>query len=534
MRSRTLEALLPALLVAGLICTPLACGGGGGGGGSGGDGGEDDPGDNATWVTNPPAVDPTPLPDVDTSSPDHVVGDGTPGGLSQAALQAAIDAGGTIVFDTGGQAATLTLTSQLYVPVFGEVVLDGGDLVTIDGGGTTRILEKGFLSELTVQNLTFTHARTAESGAAINVEDWDGRLTIIDCVFDDCRTTDAGPDIGGGAVRAVGQRHFQVSGSSFSDCAGANGGALDSLGCQLTILVSTFDRCTAFGTGGGADRGPTGQGGIGGAVYIDGVDQNADLAMLVIDGCAFRDNTANDHAGALFAYTRPGTLSDVRINATTFRDNAVVDPAAAVGLGGAIYAQNADLTLTSCAFEGNETVGSGGALWVFSNQVSRIADCTFHGNRAGALGGAIHISSGTVFLSSLTIAHNDAGLFGGGIHTYPSPAVWLKNSILLHNTATDPWNGHNVTRELADGGANIQWPVQRSTGSQDDTPATATVLFADPLLAAPANNGGPTRTMAWAPGSPAHDGGTDTHCAARDQRGYDRVGVCDVGAFEGQ
>ncbi|MEW6071392.1 MAG: right-handed parallel beta-helix repeat-containing protein [Planctomycetota bacterium] len=527
----TLPIPLALLLLATAIAAP-ACGGGGSGGA--GDGGEDDPGDNSTWVQDPPPVDPTPLPDADTAEPDHVVGDGTPAGLTAAALQAALDAGGVIVFDTGGEPATLALGAPLAVPAFGTVVIDGGNLVTLDGGGATAILRKGYRSELTVQNLAFAGARAAESGAAIDTEDWDGRLAIIDCSFTDCRTTAAGPDIGGGAVRALGQRHFQVSGSTFTDCAGSNGGALNSLGCQLTVIASSFTGCTAFGTGGGADQGPTGQGGIGGAIYVDGVDQNADAAVLRIDGCLFRANAANDHAGALFAYTRPGTFSDVLINACTFEGNAVVDPAAAGGTGGAIYTQNGDLMLTSSTFEGNEAVGNGGALWSWSSQVSRIADCTFHGNRAGALGGAMDLSRGIVYLSSLTIAGNDAGLFGGGIHTYPSPQVRIKNSILLANTATDPWNGHNVSRTLLDGDGNLQWPVKRSTGTLDDTPATATVLFVDPLLAAPADNGGPTRTLAQLPGSPARDGGTDTARAARDQRGYERVGAGDAGAFEGQ
>ena len=57
-------------------------------------------------------------------------------------------------------------------------------------------------------------------------------------------------------------------------------------------------------------------------------------------------------------------------------------------------------------------------------------------------------------------------------------------------------------------------------------------IFQDPLLAGPANNGGPTGTMALQPGSPAVNAGNPARCPGRDQRGYTRQGVCDSGAYE--
>ncbi len=488
--------------------------------------------DNLTWVTNPPPVVPTRLSPVDTSSPDHIVGDGTVGGLSQAALQTAINTGGVIVFDTGGIPATLPLGSQLYVPPFKRVVIDGGGLVTLDGGNATRLLEKGFLSALTVQNLSFANAQTEEDGAAISVENWDGTLTIIDCSFDNCHTTNAGPDLGGGAVRALGQKHFQVSGSSFTNCSGSNGGALNSLGSQLTVIASSFNACRAFGTGGGSEQGAIGQGGIGGAIYVDGVHQNSNESKLVIDGCTFQVNAANDHGGALFAFTYPGTRSAVKVNASSFERSEVQDAMATVGSGGAFYTQNADLTLTSSTFEDNVAMLNGGALWVLSGQTTRIANCTFYRNLAGSLGGAIDANGGSAYLTGLTLAENHANLFGAGIRVVPIHDVWLKNSILVDNTAGDRFNGHNVSHTLNDGGGNLQWPVKRSVGTLDDVPATASVVFADPQLGFPMDNGGPTVTLAPLAGSPAIDLGTDVSCAARDQRGFGRNGTCDTGAVE--
>ncbi|HVM57652.1 MAG TPA: DUF11 domain-containing protein, partial [Gaiellaceae bacterium] len=47
-----------------------------------------------------------------------------------------------------------------------------------------------------------------------------------------------------------------------------------------------------------------------------------------------------------------------------------------------------------------------------------------------------------------------------------------------------------------------------------------------------AANGGPTKTLALQPGSPAIDAGDGGACPATDQRGVARSGVCDIGAYE--
>jgi hypothetical protein len=51
-------------------------------------------------------------------------------------------------------------------------------------------------------------------------------------------------------------------------------------------------------------------------------------------------------------------------------------------------------------------------------------------------------------------------------------------------------------------------------------------------LAPLAANGGPTKTHALLPGSPAINKGNDAIAPVKDQRGYARVGTSDIGAFE--
>ena len=81
--------------------------------------------------------------------------------------------------------------------------------------------------------------------------------------------------------------------------------------------------------------------------------------------------------------------------------------------------------------------------------------------------------------------------------------------------------GYNIIGNNADAVINSQ-PTD-----QIGTPAAPI----DPLLGPLADYGGPTLTHALQPGSPAINRG-DPAAPPQDQRGYGRLGVPDVGAFE--
>ena len=82
-------------------------------------------------------------------------------------------------------------------------------------------------------------------------------------------------------------------------------------------------------------------------------------------------------------------------------------------------------------------------------------------------------------------------------------------------------SGYNILGNNADAGINAQ-PTD-----QIGTPGAPI----DPLLGTLADNGGPTLTLALQPGSPAINRGNPA-APPQDQRGYGRLGVPDVGAFE--
>jgi hypothetical protein len=477
-------------------------------------------------------------------------------------LQTALNAtstGGIIVFDTASN-ITLHLSQTLNVPYNASyettprpIVIDGKGKVTLDGQDTIRILQKEWKTDLTVQNINFINGHVGsdagdglpeESGAAINVEDWDGRLAVINCTFTNCVCTEDGPDRGGGAIRAAGQRHVRISGCTFTNCSGSNGGAVNTLGCQLTVVECTFTGNAATGYGGGADAVPNGgdgMGGIGGAIYTDGVSQNADAPRSVLSRCTFTGNTAGDHGGAVFNYTIPATGSVSIVSRCTFENNSVPDsPTLYVGTSGALYTQGANTSIVDSTFSGNFAQNAGGAVSFHTDQLSRVANCTFSGNsvwynaatREGNWGGAIAEYGAPLYISHCTFGDNRAGI-GAAIRNDVN--MWLKSCVFSGNLGTLEWEGHAVRITALDGGGNVQWPQIKNLWGTDEIPATATVVFADPLLGSLGNNGGPTRTRLPGPGSPAINGGSASGYPVTDQRGQPRptVGTLpDAGSVE--
>jgi len=527
-----MRAAAKVLALALLLALRPACGGGGGGGGG-------TPGSGISFPALPVLVSPVPP----AGSTGGLAPVGTPGattinvsGLTdsavQGALQAALNAGGGIVMTTGGGSRTVLLAGILNLPSDSgapkTVILDGSDQITLSGNLSTGILQINDLAQLTVQRMKFIDARASGSGGAINGLARARLVTVINCTFDNCQTTEAGPDIGGGALRIANGQETQISGCTFNRCAGSNGGAVNSLGTQLTILNSTFTQNAAFGSGGGADAGPSGQGGIGGAVYVDNVSNAASLShQLTVTGCVFNANVANDHAGALFGYMTEGTGSSTPINQCTFAGNVV---AGGHGHSGAIYSQSDTLNVSNSTFNLNSAASDGGAIFC-NNDTSTFTNCTFQGNTCGNLGGGIFTTAGNVSLLNVTLAQNAANNFAGGLFSTATTTT-VQNCIFSANTALgNAYAGDQVNVSFA-GGANVQAPAT-GTGAKPAS-VLGTTMVADALLGPFQNNGGPTFTIQPQAGSAAIDLAGVSGAPATDQRGFPRTGTGpDAGACEG-
>jgi polymorphic membrane protein len=279
---------------------------------------------------------------VDTSHPNHVIGHGTPAGCTSAAVIAAVRAGGIVRFNCGPSPVTIRMNATAkVVNTSARVVLDGGGLVTLSGRGRHRILymdtcdraqvwttshcDDQSTPQLVIQNMAFTGGNSTgqhfEGGGGGAIFDRGGRLRIVNSVFTANRCDHYGPDLGGGAVRALSQYHglpVYVVGSRFTGNVCSNGAALSSIGVSWTVLNSIFSGNRAIGQGANPAGPGTPGGGSGGAIYNDG-----NRMALTIGGCRFTDNRANEGGGAIFFVSndRTGTMS-IRDSSLTDNPNA--------------------------------------------------------------------------------------------------------------------------------------------------------------------------------------------------------------------
>ena len=283
----------------------------------------------------------------DVSSPDHVIGDGTPGSCTGEAFIDAVAKGGTIVFNCGPEPVTITLNrpAKVFNDANPDIVIDGGGLVTLSGGGKTRILYMNTCDpdqhwttshcqnqdhpRLTVQNLTFS------DGNAVNISNenelggggaiWarGGRLKIVNCRFFNNHCAYTGPDVGGAAVRVFSQYNglpVYVVNSTFGGAegfgnVGSNGGGISSIGVSWTIINCYFSYNRATGNGANPAKEGTPGGGSGGAIYNDG-----NKMTLSISGTLIEHNEVNAHGSAIFFVTNDHT-GNIRIEDSVIRNN---------------------------------------------------------------------------------------------------------------------------------------------------------------------------------------------------------------------
>jgi hypothetical protein len=159
---------------------------------------------------------------------------------------------------------------------------------------------------------------------------------------------------------------------------------------------------------------------------------------------------------------------------------------------------------------------AGGGVYAYGLAAGQVINSTVSGNTAegpGSRGGGIY---GEVEILGSTITDNAAeegsGVFGRG--------ATAEDSIVVGNKGGAECGG-NLTSD----GHNLFPPVGcPATGPGD-------VLAADPGLGPLADNGGPTKTHALKPGSPAIDAAADIDLDT-DQRGVKRGKHPDIGSFE--
>lgn len=401
--------------------------------------------------------------------------------------------------------STITLTAPITIERYVEI--DGGNVITLSGGGVTHLFDvERAAGTLRLRNLalvdgagpTVTVPITAPAAGSIVNR---GVLILDGVALAQNRSLSQG---GAGAIWSDG--YLEIRGSEIISNTGGGSGALT---LQETALIvdSTFD---------------DNQGGQSGAIYT--------LGNLTLQQVALRQNIGSAGAGAIFASGPPSAPPSIEIVESTLDGN---DGASC----GAIQAQNIGILFEASTVSRNRSSG-GGALCVDSQNHGWLGvyNSTISGNQSH--GAAIVLGGDSyAFARSSTIVFNlpsvDAvGGSVGGIETRSKNWVVGQNMILYGN-------------------GDIQCDVEpgENTGffysvlGDHSCPEFITSLFApnnrygDPQLGTLTDNGGITETHMPGTSSIALEIGSARYaflpCESPDQRGAARwYGLCDAGSVE--
>ena len=250
--------------------------------------------------------------------------------------------------------------------------------------------------------------------------------------------------------------------------------------------------------------------GSGAGVFNDGV--------ATITDCVFTENTTFVSEG-----TPRGTALFNTEDSTLFvtRCEFFANP----GVLGTV-ANDGTATIDDSLFRDTTTTDAGGLQ---NDGTAVVTNTTFSGLRATNAVGAVR-NAGTLQLVNCTVTNNSAGGADttGGIQSDGSTI--LINTIVAGNASAGGFNNLRGTFDTANSTNNLIGTGDPA-GFVNGTNANV-VGETQPLLAPLGDYGGPLRTHALLPGSPALDAGSDADAPTLDARGLARVGTADIGAFE--
>ena len=287
------------------------------------------------------------------------------------------------------------------------------------------------------------------------------------------------------------------------------------------------------------------------------IDRGAGLFVYgtaVLTDCIVTGNTANSGAGIYVGkWFYASTGGSVTLTNTILSNNTASNS----GFGGGLLSGNSTtVVMTNCTVSSNSAGWGGG---IYTDGTTKLTDCTFSGNTAVYLGGGVNLDAGSATLTNVTISGNTASKGAGLINWYATTTV--TNATISGNSATTNAGGvYNYAGNLTlnntivasntlGGGASdivVRTPANNVSGSQNliGTGGSGGLVngvngnivgVTNPLLSPLGNYGGPTRTIALLPGSPAINAGSNALAiGTTDQRGKSYVGTVDIGAFESQ
>ncbi|VAW37237.1 hypothetical protein MNBD_CHLOROFLEXI01-4817 [hydrothermal vent metagenome] len=374
-----------------------------------------------------------------------VVGSGTAVSCTESALNTALTGGGLVSFNCGAAPHTINITSEKLITTNSSI--DGDSLITLDGGGGSRIFRVQTNVSFTVRQMNINNGFTPQEGGGIYAEEA-VTLTVEESSFTGNVSTQLAQNYDGGGAISVERRSTAViSDSSFTNNSAGNGGAIaiggwdtNDDGGTISITDSIFTNNTATEDGsilGGGDGG--------GAVYLRGGSYGT------VSGSTFTGNQAAN-GGAVHMLNAGVSITDSSFN------NNIASHNFGLGGGGAVYMDGGDdgftngITIHNSQFNGNSSNLAGGAIFSFPEgaETTTITDSTFDGNFSYSRGqaGAIYHQSadgdGTMSIDGSTFINNyainstppDGASQGGAIWLINGPTT-ISNSTFYGNDASN-------------------------------------------------------------------------------------------------
>jgi hypothetical protein len=431
---------------------------------------------------------------------------------------AAAAAGDTVAF-APGLSGTVFLGSALDITQSLTVQGPGSAALTLYGQQATQVIHVEAGVTAGISGLTVAGGSDWQGGGIHN----DGSLTLDRVTV---RDNQAGDNflsgLGGGIYNAPGasltitRSTFSNNGAYISSSLQGGGGIYN--GGALSVFATTF-------SGNSVSSGSLGSVRNGSAVYNDrpvsGVTPTA-----TFDSCTFTANGHNSISSWGNLTLRRSTVSGDTIVGVECGGTATIDSCSVTGngTGGGIEARGS-LTLVNSTVAGNQGTGLTVRRGTSGTPTSiAIANCTIADNTNNAFSDV-----------------SGAGIDVVGMGT--STSITLHNTILAGNVVV-PSGGTPILKDLNTSTTNtilatpptyesLGYNLIQAPGSATITgTATGNLFGIDPLLGPLQDNGGPTKTMALLPGSPALNAGDPTQLGVADQRGVVRSGGVNIGAYQ--
>ncbi len=444
----------------------------------------------------------------------------------------------TITFDKSLWGGTITLASDLVI-INKSLRIQGPPVGTLTISNSTHQIDVHSDASISIYNLTFEGTESYSTSLLSN----EGQLFLTNTTVSD--NTSGGISNSGTLTLTnsiVSHNNTGISNSGTltlinSTVSHNYGGGISNSGTLTLIksIVSDNSVLTQYGDGpinvgegGGifsdsystltlinsivSHNSASGQSSVGGGIY--NVHSTLTLTNSIVS-----DNSASGQSS-----DGGGILNS---DGKLFLTNSIVSHNSASGQssdGGGIFdSDSGTLTLTNSTISDNSAQGSGGGIFNIGSNAS-INFCTIYGNTATRDGGGVSIQDNLV-------------------NSPPTPSyVVMRNNLVAGNHAR---TGPDIAGMLTSDGYNLIRDISSTIFTQnkqhytDMSVDTRTDLKIDPMLR---DNGGPTKTHALLPGSPAIDAIPLQSCQVKgigmytDQRSVkrpdDKERFCDIGAYE--